>query len=541
MCGMCYFWPISRPASSNHLRKRRGRWLVQVAVPSDLRGRVVGKSGITLSNVETYLGTDSKTEAQRLAPEKVAATLAMFDNLRRGSAITSEEIAAEAAVERRRMYDYLERDPENGREGLAAYLDTVLDYSRNEIREGNTPLRDRAVRALQRIGAVVTEDAVKAMAESLAFAALDAEAAYRAGVVPPKVASPASRLRSSDTPFLTLTESYLTERSETLSASSKSQFRTTYKLFADHIGDTEFGNVTRPQVTEFLNRLSRLHRHYGRSPGANKLSLSELELKYPAHSGQGLRNKTLNRHLSCLSSLFDWSRDRGYMANSESPFAKQIRKDVKRRWLHFETDELNRLFAGQRFDVAPKRHSFASALPWAMAVALFAGMREGEIADLDAEDIKWRNRVWFFDIMEAKSEAGVRLVPVHSRLEKIGFLEYVRRIKSGPLFPGLPVDKREGRRGHTIAKRFPAYRRQRGVNRDRLVFHSFRKTFVSALREAKVDISHAAEVVGHEDGFTYNVYATKKLGMAALRKVVEAVKYRGLKLAEPKARKKRTR
>lgn len=75
-----------------------------------------------------------------------------------------------------------------------------------------------------------------------------------------------------------------------------------------------------------------------------------------------------------------------------------------------------------------------------MAIALFAGMREGEIADLSFEDIKHRDNVDCFDITEVKSEAGVCLVPVHTLLKKLGSLEYVRAIKSGALFTALSVD-----------------------------------------------------------------------------------------------------
>jgi hypothetical protein len=85
-----------------------------------------------------------------------------------------------------------------------------------------------------------------------------------------------------------------------------------------------------------------------------------------------------------------------------------------------------------------------------------------------------------------------------------------------------------GGRAHTFAKRFPAYRRSRGVTRDRLAFHSFRKCFVRAL--AGVDRDRAALVVGHERGFTFRVYNPEGLDPAMLREVVEAVRYDGLEL-----------
>ncbi len=74
-------------------------------------------------------------------------------------------------------------------------------------------------------------------------------------------------------------------------------------------------------------------------------------------------------------------------------------------------------------------------------------------------------------------------------------------------------------------------RRARGVKRERVAFHSFRKCFVRALELAKMDRDRAALVVGHERGFTYRVYNPEGLDMAALREVVEAVRYPGLDLS----------
>jgi hypothetical protein len=98
---------------------------------------------------------------------------------------------------------------------------------------------------------------------------------------------------------------------------------------------------------------------------------------------------------------------------------------------------------------------------------------------------------------------------VHSELIRLHFLEYVAAIGHGPLFPGIAPGGPDRKRAHTLAKRFPAFRRARGVTRERAAFHSFRKCFVRALELAKVDRDRAALVVGHERGFTYREYNPK--------------------------------
>lgn len=87
-----------------YLRKRRGRWLVQVAVPKDLRDRF-GKA-----NVERYLGTSSEAEAKRLKHAAMADILASFERACEGSPIRSDELNAQAEIELRRAYDALAAD-----------------------------------------------------------------------------------------------------------------------------------------------------------------------------------------------------------------------------------------------------------------------------------------------------------------------------------------------------------------------------------------------------------------------------------------------
>ncbi len=149
-------------------------------------------------------------------------------------------------------------------------------------------------------------------------------------------------------------------------------------------------------------------------------------------------------------------------------------------WLPFTIAELNKLFTGAAFEVNPDKHTMATARPWVMAVALFSGMRQGEVCELEAENVKRQDGAWFFDVTAAKSEAGVRRVPVHPELIGLGFLDYVKAIGSGFLFPGITPGGPDRKRGHTMAKRFPEYRRNRRVERARTVFHSFRKCFIRA-------------------------------------------------------------
>jgi integrase len=522
-----------------YLRQRRGRYFVQVPVPKALRGRF-GKA-----NVERYLGTSSLAEAKQLSHAAVADILASFERARIGGPIRSEELQAQAEVELRRAYDALAADflDAHGRlpnlaEEIAEDADDLISASFQSNRLLGKPTVDYAEELLDRLGAEKNEESVAALTQAILKAQAAAIAMLQRGMEPPPLnGQPVRRNRYGTAPGVSqVGETFLAERqrdrSARLTAQTAAQHRATFRLFSDYMQDAPLDTITRDDAAGFLDAMAGLHRHYGRRPGAAKLTLHDLLKRFPAGDGDGLSNRTINRHQSALKTLFRWARKRG-MVEGENPFADLARPKARQSevaWLPFTVAELNTLFAGAQFEIQPDRHTLATARPWIMAVALFSGMRQGEICELEAHDIQRQDGVWFFDVTEAKSEAGVRRVPVHTELLALKFLEYVHSVSSGPLFPGLTPSGPDRKRGHTLAKRFPEYRRSRGVDRARVKFHSFRKCFVRALELAKVDRDRAAQVIGHERGFTFRAYNPEGVDVAGLREVVEAVRYSGLKI-----------
>ena len=522
-----------------YLRKRRGRWLVQVAVPKDLRDRF-GKA-----NVERYLGTSSEADAKRLRHAAVADIFASFERASDGGPIRPDELKSQAEAELRRAYDTLAADfldthdrlPDLARE-VAEDASDLIGASFETNRLLGKPTTEYAEEVLDRIGAEKSEESVAALTQAILKAQAAAIAMLQRGIEPPSLKGQlVRRNRHGTAPKISeAANAFIAERQRDktarLTAQTANQMQATFRLFTDHTGNAPLDSINREDAVSFLDTIADLHPHYGRRPGAASHSLKELLTKYPAGNGDGLSNKTLNRHQSALKTLFRWARKRG-IVEGENPFADLARTKARQSevtWLPFTIAELNQLFDGADFEVSPAKHSLATARPWIMALSMFSGMRQGEVCELEVDDIQRQDGIWYFDITAAKSEAGVRRVPIHSELIRLDFLEYLNHIGSGPLFPGLTRGGPDKKRGHTLAKRFPAYRREKGVERERIAFHSFRKNFVRALELAKVDRDRAALVVGHERGFTFRVYNPEGIDVAGLREVVEAVKYEGLRL-----------
>ena len=81
-----------------------------------------------------------------------------------------------------------------------------------------------------------------------------------------------------------------------------------------------------------------------------------------------------------------------------------------------------------------------------------------------------------------------------------------------------------------FAKRFTEYRRRSGVTGSRTAFHSFRKNVAQALKDKRATQVEIAELIGHEQGFTFSVYAPMQLPMKVLKELIERIRCLGLRL-----------
>lgn len=126
-----------------------------------------------------------------------------------------------------------------------------------------------------------------------------------------------------------------------------------------------------------------------------------------------------------------------------------------------------------------------------VALAVFTGMRLGEIQRLTWEDIDFEAEI--IRVKRTKSKK-FRNIPIHTEL--FGILRGARA--KGPIWTGGP--------GYLIDKRFRAIRaRLRKVPHFR--FHDLRHTFASLLIRQGVDILTVSRLLGHSTIQTTQIYA----------------------------------
>ena len=172
---------------------------------------------------------------------------------------------------------------------------------------------------------------------------------------------------------------------------------------------------------------------------------------------------------------------------------------------------------------------------WVPLIALYSGMRLGEICQLHTNEVRHDGKVWFFNVsaeaegQSVKTAAGIRRVPVHSALVLCGFIDYVKALPAGSLWPALKPGGPDGKPSWYLSKRFTEFRRDVGIDRAKLSFHSFRKNFATALDNAGATRDDIAALIGHERGFTLETYSGGK-GLKALQAIMQRVKYPRLRL-----------
>ncbi|WP_268250105.1 tyrosine-type recombinase/integrase [Campylobacter suis] len=165
-------------------------------------------------------------------------------------------------------------------------------------------------------------------------------------------------------------------------------------------------------------------------------------------------------------------------------------------------------------------------------------MRIKEMTQLTTDDIKEIDGVLCIDInknfdtnlgkkKKVKTSSSIRLIPLHSKLVEIGFLNHIDMRKKKAKENG-----RAARIFFSDNKDFSEYFRKK-INHKVIAkgnksktFYSFRHSFINKLLQANQRIEHIAALAGHEQ--TYNITAKtygEQINPKILKDVVEVLRY----------------
>lgn len=222
---------------------------------------------------------------------------------------------------------------------------------------------------------------------------------------------------------------------------------------------------------------------------------------------------TVQRLMSDCRVYWGYLRDFKVVPEGSAPFERMgFKKPKHRSWLAYEPAQAVKLLKAAEGDLRHLIH-----------MAMYTGARREELCALRVEQVKADR----FEIVDAKTDAGIRPVPIHSEI-KATLKRLIGKRRDGFLFEHAKAD-RFGKRGDKLGKQFTALKRAHGFG-ERHSFHSWRATVITMLERAGVPESTAQDIVGHErstlTGSTYSGKSTFDMRQAAIEKLDYSVRRR---------------
>ncbi|MBM3097120.1 tyrosine-type recombinase/integrase [Gluconobacter cerinus] len=301
--------------------------------------------------------------------------------------------------------------------------------------------------------------------------------------------------------------------------------RRTAALFVQAFGDLPIRKVNGKVAGDFRDVLFSLPASHGKN---RNLSFQEEIDRAASQDLPLLSAKTVKNHFMRLSSLWnDLLRRDMVEKNPWSGWDFNLTKQLSRRaWTQ---EEMNTL-ANTPW---PINSISSETFRGIIMVAAYSGMRLGEISNLRNEDIKDVDGVPCFricahpeDNWSPKTEAGERLVPIHSTLLDWGLLTF-RKTNQKYLFSDLK-DSGDGDRGADFSRAFSRYKMAMDLP-PAVTFHGFRHTVSTLLRNQDSDIREIwiDALLGHESSHRSQGATTYLSGidLTNLQRTVEAIRY----------------
>ncbi|RYD85751.1 MAG: site-specific integrase [Verrucomicrobiaceae bacterium] len=273
--------------------------------------------------------------------------------------------------------------------------------------------------------------------------------------------------------------------------------------------------------------------------------IANSQQKWPTIGAGSVRDT----YLAPLKQIFTYAVERELIDRNPASRVNVAgsKRKKSQRGTSFNGGELNELFKLPMFvgcqskqePLKPGRVLLDDHRFWGPLVALFTGARTTEIAQLKIAEVLIDTDTPHFLIQSdaerrVKTDAGLRMVPIHRSLIAIGFSQYVRRLRkrgATRLFPewenpngsGYAESSSQRHFKRTIIPKISARLKPRPN------FHSFRHTMKDAMANAGVPPQHQNAMLGHEqDGQDVNYL--HGLTVEALTRSMAKIEFEGLRL-----------
>jgi integrase len=338
-----------------------------------------------------------------------------------------------------------------------------------------------------------------------------------------------------DTTLELLIEKYVAERVRggNWTLRTEKDYRSKFSLLCGMLPkDIALSAIDTATARRVKDTLQRAPKNLKTSPMTRGLSFQEaLALENVAR----MDVKTINTHLAAYKGLFKWAEENSYVEkNVFAGLAIKQGKTAGKAREAFSSEQIeliqNTIIHNEQ-GLIKKKYQY-----WGPLIGLYTGARLNEIAQLELNDIRQEDGIWCFDINDQsegktlKTTSARRLVPIHSKLIELGFIKYVQTLRSSKktrLLHELGYSEGTGY-GRNLSRWFNGpFLKALGMDKQGLVFHSFRHTMNTNLLQSDVGDPLVKSILGHaQEGVTHLVYFKKGHTVAQKQQALEGLSWK---------------
>ena len=202
--------------------------------------------------------------------------------------------------------------------------------------------------------------------------------------------------------------------------------------------------------------------------------------------------KTINYALQSLHTFFGGAIKRNYLFTNPASVVERFRVPKKGLPKFLTSDDLRKFF--RACDEKEQR---------VFSTMLLTGMRRGEVAYLTRDDINFELGVILVQTKpdeDWQPKSDERIIPISPTLHQILFEQLANRTSDKWVFPN-----RDGNRDTHLLDKLKKVCRRAGIRQTTL--HALRHSFGAHLRMAGVNLADIADLMGHKDLATTQIYA----------------------------------
>jgi integrase len=318
-----------------------------------------------------------------------------------------------------------------------------------------------------------------------------------------------------------------------------------FEVILELLGEkTPIRDLTRADFKDLRDVLDALPPNCNNIAALKNLPIREASARGSEMGLPGLSKATVHKTITVCRSVMGYAEAEGYIERNcvVDLFRRQPPAQI-RRVQPFSSNQLTRFFCTGAVYGTSKEDFTRDGRFWVPLIALWSGMRLGEIAQLQAADIEIKSGVPIFvitpeqrvesdEMKSIKTVQSRRIVPVHPELQHMGLLNYHRSILERgfvPLFPDLRRNE-YSRQYDQFVQQMAHDMTRSGSRSPNHSFRSFRHNFRDAMREAGT----SDENVRRLGGWTLRSIADAYGAGPSERRLYEEVKkinYEGLDLS----------